>query len=186
MRRAVLGYNLLVLYVLATLGAWLQEGVRPLGAGQLKPPVLLAVATYYALLRPPWLAVVAAVWCGWLLEGLAGALPPGLGLMGLALPCAGCLLWGRRQLPETALSCVVVVSAAGLLLTWVEFVWMRLGGRLEGWGLFDVALRSLSGALLAAPVTALTVWTAMRLDRWALNVRTERDDDGFDWSETRC
>ncbi len=185
MKGAVLGYNLLVLYVLVTLAAILQEGLRPLAWGQVKPPFLLAVATYYALLRPPWIAVLAALWCGWMREGLSGGLPPGVALLGLVLTAAGCTVWGRRQLPETALSCVVVVSAMGALLTWIEFVWLRAGGRIAGWSLLDVGLRSLTLALIAVPVAGLTAWFAMRLDRWALNVRTETDDEGFDWSETR-
>jgi hypothetical protein len=177
-------YNVLVMFVLTTVGAVLQDGLPPLAWGALKPPFLLAVATYYALLRPLPYAVPAVLWCGLLQDGL-GSLPDGTSLAGMVALLAFCVLWGRSQLPESRLMCVLVGAGSAVILSLIEYVSLRMSGLLPSlpWS-FVFPRAALCGAF-AIPVCAVTAAVAGLLDQLALNTRTENDADGFDWSGGR-
>lgn len=177
-------HNALVMFILTTVAAALQDGLPPLPWGGMKPPILLAVAVYYAFLRPVPYAVPAVLWCGVLQDGLGG-LPTGTSLAGMVALLAFCVAWGRTQLPETRLTCSLVGAGAAFLLSLAEYASLRSAGVLPSRPWSFIVLRAALCGAFAVPVCAVTAAVAGLLDNLALNTRTENDADGFDWSGRR-
>ncbi len=182
MTRTEIPFNILVLFVVVTLAAILQDGLPPLPWGGVKAPFLIGVAAYYALRRPWPLALPAIVWSGLLLDGLSSLPGGGTGLAAMLALAAFCAAWGRKQLPENILSCLVVGSVTTGLLTLIEYVVLRLRGDLPALAVSFVLLRVVISFIYAVPVCAAVAAVAGVLDRLALNVRTEKNAAGFDWS----
>lgn len=184
MTRAELLYNALVLFVLTTVAAVLQDVLPPLPWGGVKPPFLLGVATYYVILRPLSLAAPAILWCGLLQDGL-GSLPDGVALAGLVALWAFCALWGRAQLPESRLTCLWIGACAAAVLSLAEYASLRASGLLPSLPWSFILSRAAVCAAYAVPVCAAAALAGGLLDRMAHNIRTEHDADGFDWSNGR-
>jgi len=179
--RAEIPFNLLVLFVVVTLAAVLQDWLPPLPWCGVKAPFLIGVAAYYALLRPWPLALPAVVWSGLLLDGLS-SLPGGTGLAAFLAIAAFSAVWGRKQLPENILSSALVGAVTAGLLTFIEYVVLRLCGDLPALDGSFVLSRVVISLIYALPVCAAAAAVAGLLDRLALNVRTEKNAAGFDWS----
>lgn len=177
-------FNLLVLAVLSLCAGVLQEAVPPLAWGQAKLPFLVAVVAYYGLMRPLWLAGLAAGGCGLLLDGL-GCAPVGTAWLGMAGILLFCVLWGRRQMAEGVMSCVLVTAGGAALLSVLQYGVLRWKGGCPSLpGLWWVSRTVLQG-MVGLPIGAVVALVATGLDRMALNTRAENHADGFDWSGGR-
>lgn len=178
-------FDIAVLLLLGVGAAVLQDSLPPLRWGGLKPPLLLGVALYYAVYRPLPLAIPAGLWCGMLMDGL-GSLPPGLALLEVGAVLAFCALWVRRQLPESGLTCALLGVVAAFLMNAVEYLALLLGGGQLALSVAQALLRGLGAALLSGVTCAVVAALAHALDKFALNIKTENNADGFDWSGDRA
>ncbi len=167
--------------ILMSLGAVFQNRTPPLTWGGVKPPFLVAVVAYYAMLRPLWLAGLAAVWAGLLLDGL-GCAPIATSLAGMLGMLAFCGFWARRQMAESVPTCALITVGAAAGIALLQYGVLRWRGGFPRLDVASLVLRLVLHGVLAVPVGVATAWAAKVLDRLALNTYTENHADGFDWS----
>jgi rod shape-determining protein MreD len=136
------------------------------------------------MLRPVWLAGLSAVLAGLLLDGL-GAVPVGTSLIGMALLLAFCLLFGRRQMSESIVSCVLVTVGGSVLMTVLHYVTLRWNGNVPAMETSLLLARIVLNGAVAIPVGAVGALAAKALDHAALNTHSEKHADSFDWSGDR-
>lgn len=166
--RNPLPYQVFGAAVLVTSAAMLQEACGPWFWGLAKPPFLLAVATYYALLRPLPLAVPAVFCAGAWADGL-GTVPFPATLVAALLLVAFCAVRGRAVLNRTPLCCAWLGAIAALATLLLQAVALFRAGLLhEPAGM--IAGRLAAGALLALPVSLATAWTARAFERATGNI----------------
>ncbi|MCL1856121.1 MAG: hypothetical protein FWF84_00530 [Kiritimatiellaeota bacterium] len=178
-------YEYLTLFIMAIGAAIVQSGVDPVFFGQVKPPCLLAVAVYYAWLRPLGAALAAAVVCGLLQDGL-GVLPPGTSVAWMAFLAVAChRVAARKVVPVNVATCVGLVVAAVAPTVAVEYVALRLFGGVGALRWYFLLSRVAGGVLLALPVAAVTVLAGMGLNKMALKTDKEAHGDAHDWTRHR-
>lgn len=181
MNRTDWASNIAVLLLLVTGAVLLQDSIPPLLWGRIKPPFLLSVAVYYAVRRPTGLAILACVWTGILLDGLGTpqVLGPAIGLILLFL--LFCVFWVRRQMFESMAACALFTALLAAILPLAQSFfqpWQESFSRI----VFIVSSQAILQALLALPVSIVTVGIANAVDDFASNLPTEKDGDDFEWS----
>ena len=180
-------YEYLTLFVMAVAAAILQSGVYPVFFGQAKPPVLMAVALYYAWMRPVPVALVSALVCGLLQDGI-GVLPAGTSVAWMVFLAVAChrlrtrfALNGSEMLVNVAVCMGLVVAVAPLTVA-VEYVSLRLFGGIGALRWYFLLSRVTGCTLLAIPVGIVTVLTGIGLNAMALKTQTEKRGDTHDWT----
>lgn len=136
----------------------------------LKLPLLVAVVAYYAVNRPPQMAVAAAFWAGILIDG-TGGLSAGFSSIALAL-AAGFAFLCRKALFETQ---VFAPSATGLvssfLLLLVQYASLGAGRPPFGAALLSIAIVS----LCMIPVSVAFGFFANNVELMAGNVEPPKE-----------
>lgn len=165
--------DLPVMLMLLVTAAALQTLLPPLPLCLLKPPLLPAVALYYALRRQPQRALVAALWAGILADGLGGV-PAGTSAFVL-LTVALVLLALRQVLPGESWTTTALAGAAvAPLLAGAQALALRRQWECAPGAaalLVTLLVLAVAGALLATAVAA----AGRRLDLWAGNVKTREE-----------
>ena len=161
-------YDVLALAILLVAAAALQQACGPWLWGLAKPPFLLAVASYYALLRPLTLAVPAAFCAGAWADGLGSVPFPATLLAALAV-LAVCAFWGRAVLYRTPAVCALLGSGAALVATLLQAAALLRDGALPDSPVL-LLLRLLLQTLLAVPVVFATAWLARAFERLSGNL----------------
>ena len=165
--------DLPVMLLLLLAAAAAQTLAPPLAPGYLKAPVLPGVVVYYALCRPPFHALNAALWAGILTDALGGV-PQGTSAFFL-LFAALLLLALRRVLPEDSAGAAAVLG--GILapaLGCTQYLMLRSQWESRpGLGVLTTGLLLLvpAGALVAGLLFRL----ARTLDVWSGNVKRKED-----------
>ena len=165
-------YDVLALVLLLVAAAVLQQSCGPWLWGLAKPPFLLSLAAYYALLRPLPLAVPAVSAAGILADGLGSVPFPATLAAALAL-LAFCAFRGRKVLVRTPRSCALLGAAAVLAALLLQALALRLAGSLHDSAL-ELLLRSVCQTLLAVPVAYASAWAAWGFERATGNIPPER------------
>ena len=171
-------FNVLVFWIAAAPAAVLQARCPPLGPAGVKPPFLLALAVYYAWMRPPRVAAPALAACSLLADGL-GAVPLGTSLLGY-LAILAAVRTGRRRLQENLLVCAPIGLAAAPPLAGLECLALRLSGQLPAVPWTLLGTRALWSAALALPLCAAYAGFVRMLDRAAYNLQEENHAGTFD------
>jgi rod shape-determining protein MreD len=165
--------DLPVMLMMLVTAAALQTLLPPLPLCLLKPPLLPAVALYYALRRQPQRSLVAALWAGILTDGLGGV-PAGTSAFVL-LAVALLLLALRQVLPgESWTTAALAGAAVAPLLAGAQALALR-----RQWEcapgpatlLVTLLVLAAAGALLTAAAAA----AGRGLDLWAGNVKTREE-----------
>ncbi len=168
--------DLPVLVSLTVVAAAVQTALPLTEAMAIKPPLLTAVAAYYALSRELPLALIAALWIGAVTDVCSGLPFPGTAVWLVAL-CAA-LRSLRRYVAEGAFwrGLAVLAVAAPLQAVWYS---VTVGGVGFGW---DGYLRSLA---VAAGYGAAAGWAGFKVCGWldglAGNVKGAGRGDGVPW-----
>ncbi|NLE68435.1 MAG: rod shape-determining protein MreD [Lentisphaerae bacterium] len=165
----------LIVMLIAIITAVLAESAMP-GWGhflRVKAPLLMGVVIYYALCRPPWLAVAAAVAGGILNDALCG-LPPGCSVITLSLFAAlfrrnRGFLFGERLSTHLAAGALAGVVFALLTGAGVALLPGPGGGRVPE----QLAARAVGTGLLGMATFPPVFRIMLRLDRMAGNARPE-------------
>ena len=169
-------FDVLALAVLLVLAAALQQGLGPWAWGLAKPPFLLAVAAYYALLRPLWLAVPAAFCAGAWADGLGSV--PGCPVFAASLALvAFCAFWGRAQLTRSLGACVFLGTMAALVATLLQALVLALtpGGIPDAAPVF--AARIVCQTVLAVPTVLATALFARTFERLTGNLERKKEEE---------
>lgn len=161
--------DLPVMLVVLALAAAAQNLLPGMPGSPLKIPFLAGVVVYYALKRPLVMALVAAVWAGWLTDS-AGGLPSSCTATFLLLLALALRPLRRFLLDGSFAGMVAAATVAALLQALWQLIWARLalpGGvwRVAG----DLALLLPAGAIAGAAAYGL----GRTLDRFAGNVKAE-------------
>ena len=180
-------YECLTLFIMAIGAAILQSGVNPVFFGQAKPPFLMAVALYYAWMRPVGTAMAAALLCGLLQDGI-GVLPAGTSVAWMAALAVAChrlrhSLGIGSEVPVNAIVCMALVVVTAPLTVGVEYVSLRLFGGIGELRWYFLFSRVVGSALLALPVGAVTVLAGIGLTKLALKTQTEKQGHARDWTQ---
>lgn len=163
--------DLPVMLVVLALTAAAQNLLPGMPGSPLKVPFLSGVVVYYALNRPPVMALVAAIWAGWLTDSVGG-LPSSctatfLLLLSLLLrPLRGFLLEGSFAGVVAAMTVGALLQALWQL-TWARLVLPGSVWRVAG----DLVLLLPAGAMAGAVAYML----GRTLDRFAGNVRPQEE-----------
>lgn len=161
-------YDVLALAILLVAAAALQQACGPWLWGLAKPPFLLAVVSYYALLRPLSLAVPAAFCAGAWADGLSSVPFPATLLSALGV-LAVCTFWGRAVLYRTPAVCALLGAGAALVAALLQAAALFRVGALHDTAVL-LLLRLLLQTLLAAPVVFATAWLARAFERLTGNI----------------
>jgi rod shape-determining protein MreD len=166
--------DLPVLLALTVVAATVQTLLPSASWMATKPPLLTAVAAYYALSRELPLALTAALWLGALTDVCSG-LPFPVTTVWLLILC-GVIRSVRRYVSENAFwrgMAILVVAAPGQAIWYAVFV----GG--IGW---EDCLR---GLIAAAGIGAGMGWAVFYVCQWldslAGNVKGAEPGDGVPW-----
>ena len=165
-----------VLLTLSLVAATIQTTVPLSGWMVIKPPLLTAVAAYYATSRTLPLALTAALWTGALTDVCSG-LPFPL-TTGLFLVLCWILRYLRRYLDDTVfwLGALVVAAAAPVQAVWYGVVVGGSGVALGGF------LRGLVAAVGFGAIVGLVVFQVCGwFDRLAGNVKGAVSGNGIPW-----
>ena len=169
-------FDALALAVLLVLAAALQQGLGPWAWGLAKPPFLLAVAAYYALLRPLWLAVPASFCAGAWADGLGSV--PGCPVFAAALALvAFCAFWGRAQLTRSLGACVFVGTVAALVATLLQALALALAPDGVPDDASVLAARIFCQTALAVPTVLATALFARAFERLAGNLERKKEEE---------
>ena len=166
--------DLPVMLVLLTCAAAAQDLLPGMPGTPLKIPFLMGVAVYYALNRPPVMALVAALWAGMLTDG-AGGLPGSCTSVFLFLAALALRPLRRLLLDGSFIGVVVAATALALLEALWQWAWAAVtpcGGPWRACG--ALALLLPSGAVAGAAAYMV----GRMLDRFAGNVRPHREVHG--------
>ena len=169
-------FDVLALAVLLVLAATLQQALGPWAWGLAKPPLLLCLAAYYALMRPLWLAVPAAFCAGVWADGLGSV--PGCPALAAALALvAFCAAWGREQLTRTVWTAAFLGTFAALAATLLQALALAVSRD----GLPDaasvLAARLVCQTAVAAPAALATAAFARLFERLSGNIEREGATD---------
>ena len=169
-------FDALALAVLLVFAAVLQQGLGPWAWGLAKPPFLLAIAAYYAQLRPMWLAVPASFCAGAWADGLGSAPGCPIFVASLAL-LAFSAFCGRQQLTRSLGSCVFVGTVAVLAATLLQALTLAMapGGLPDAVPVF--AARLVCQTALAVPTILATALFARAFERLAGNIDSKKGEE---------
>jgi len=156
----------MALAILLTVSVVLQEGTPPIFFGQAKPQFLTAVAIYYAWFFPKRVSLSVAFVCGLIQNGL-GSLPWGVSIVLMLGVWWFCVRFGKDQLPDTWVACVVLGIVVAPLVTGLEYAVLRKAKTVPELRWWFLLSRTVCSVALAGPVCAATVLAARRLNRWA-------------------
>lgn len=173
--------SMLVMFVVVTLAGALQDIVPPLPPANVKAPFLLGVVAYYGMRRELRYGVLAAVWCGLLLDGMS-ALPWGASLLSFGVYLAACHLLFRPQMSDGALSCMVTAVAGGLLADATSYAALIGSGRYAPLPFSFLAIRVLSTGVASFVAAGAVAGFARHLDCMSSNAGFEREDEAFGWN----
>lgn len=165
-----------VLLTLSLVAATVQTVVPLSGWMVLKPPLLTAVAAYYATSRTLPLALTAALWTGVLTDACSG-LPFPLTPVLFMILC-GILRYLRRYMDDAVLwhGAIVVAAAAPIQAAWYG---VFMGGSGVAW---DGFLRGLTAAVGVGAIVGLVFFQVCGwFDRLAGNVKGAVSADGIPW-----
>ena len=167
-------FDALALAVLLLAAAALQQGLGPWAWGLAKPPFLLSLAAYYALLRPLWLAVPAAFVAGAWADGL-GSVPGGPVLVTSLALVAFCAFWGRNELTRDIGTCAFLATLATLAATLLQALALRTirGGEAFPDTASVFATRLVCQTALAVPTAFATAAAARLFERLVGNLERE-------------
>lgn len=166
--------DLPVMLVVLACAAAAQDLLPGMPGTPLKIPFLTGVVVYYALNRPPVLALVAALWAGMLTDG-AGGLPGSCTSVFLFLVVLTLRPLRRLLLDGSFAGVVVAATALALLQALWQWAWAAVtpcGGPWRAAG--GLLLLLPSGAVAGAAAYAL----GRLLDRFAGNVRPHEEVHG--------
>jgi len=163
--------DLPVMLIVLTLTAAAQNLLPGMPGSPLKIPFVSGVVVYYALNRPLVMALVAAMWAGWLTDSASG-LPSSctatfLLLLALALRPMRRLLLDGSFAGVVAAATGVALAQALWQLTWARLALPGSVWRVAG----DLVLLLPAGAVAGAAAYGL----GRALDRFAGNVKPETD-----------
>ena len=170
--------TLLVMFVGVALAAALQEFCAPLGSLRIKPPMLLGVATYYAMRREAAWGLLAALWCGALEDGL-GPVPAGASLLAFLGAWALCFHVVRPQVEEGAPSCAAAGAALAPALLLAQYAALRLAGGYAAAPAGFLAVRLLAGAAAGCLASFAAALLLRGLDWISANVGLEDEGDAI-------
>ena len=159
-------YDTLAVVVLIVFGTLFQDACPPFAFGQAKPQFLTAIVIYYAWTRPFSVAFPVAIVCGVLQNGL-GSLPNGASVVLMLGVMLFCTRFAKHQLPDRLASCVILAIALAPVLTGLEYVLMRISGRIPEMRYMFIGSRVVWSILLAAPVCVATLLAARLLGAFA-------------------
>ena len=165
-----------VLLMLSLVAATVQTSVPLSGWMVIKPPLLTAVAAYYATSRTLPLALTAALWTGALTDACSGLAFPVTPVLFMVL--CGVLRYLRRYMNATVLwrGAIVVAAAAPIQAAWYCVVVGKSG---LAW---DDFLRGLMAAVGVGAIVGLVVFQMCGwFDRLAGNVKGAVSGDGIPW-----
>jgi len=163
----------MALVILLAVSVVLQESVHPVFFGQAKPQFLVALVIYYAWTFPSRVSLPVTLVCGLVQNGL-GSLPWGVSIVLMLGVWWFCVRFGKEQLPNTWVACVVLGIVVAPILTGLEYFVLRASRgvpELRWWFLLS---RTTWSVLLAGPVCAAVALSARALNRWAL----PKEDEG--------
>ena len=164
-------FDLLALVSLLVLSAVLQQTCGPWLWGLAKPPFLLAIASYYALLRPLRYAFPVAFIAGAWADGL-GSVPVPATLFTALVLVGFCALHGRAVLNRTPIACTLLGTVGTLTTFLLQAIALRCAGRLaDAPSVF--LLRLVCQTALAIPVVFATSWFAVLFERATGNTPKE-------------
>jgi len=163
--------DLPVMLIVLALTAVAQNLLPGLPGSPLKIPFLSGVAVYYALNRPQVMALVAALWAGWLTDSAGGL--PGLCTTSFLFLLALLLRPMRHILLNGCFIGVsMTTSGVALALALWQLAWARLVLPGSAWRVAgDLVLLLPSGAIAGATAYSL----ACTLDRFAGNVKEKAE-----------
>ena len=161
--------DLPVLLVVLSLTALTQNLLPGLPGSPLKIPFLSAAVVYYALNRPQVIALVAAVWAGWLTDSSGGL--PGICTTSFLLLLTLALHQIRHSLLDGSfIGVVIAATAMALLQTLWQLTWARLALPGSLWRVAgDLVLLLPAGAIAGGVAFGLS----RTLDVFAGNVRIQ-------------
>lgn len=163
--------DLLVMVLALLVSAAAQDLLPGLPGETLKIPFLTGVALYYALNRPLAMALVAAMWAGWLTDG-PGGLPCACTSIFLLLLALGLRPLRRFFLDGTFIGVVAATMGAVLLQALWQMAWARLAFHGGAWKIIgDIILLPLSGGVAGAVAYPLV----RGLDLLSGNVKSRKD-----------
>lgn len=154
------GVALGVLLLLAGVG---QCVLGPWFWGLYKPPLLMAVVVYFALMRPRGVASAAALLGGILADGLGSVGFPAHVLVSIGV-LAFCLFWGRENLNRVPSTCAFLGTCAVFLTQVLQCVALWQGGALHE-TLLGLLLRFAIHIGFSFPVLWMAVWGMWLFER---------------------
>jgi len=159
-------YNLLALIILVTVAIVLQECIHPIYFGQAKPQFLTAIVIYYAWTFPKKVSLSVTFACGLIYYGL-GSLPWGVSILLMMGVWLFCVRFGKDQLPDTWVACIVLGIVVAPILTWLEYATLRMAKTVPELRWWFLLSRTTWSILLAGPVCAAVALSARMMNRWA-------------------
>ncbi len=172
--------SMLVMFVAVSIASICQELVPPIRAGNVKAPFLLAVVSYYGMRREVGYAVIAAVWCAVVNDGL-GMMPWGVSLLSFGAFTALCRLVFRRQMADSTFPCMIAAVAGGVLTDILQYAALRASGLYDAVPFHFLLLRLAVMAAAAFLVTGVVAGFVRYLDYTSSNAGFENDGDTFSW-----
>ncbi|MGI5869957.1 MAG: hypothetical protein ACOX9C_11005 [Kiritimatiellia bacterium] len=173
----------LVMAVAVVLATAAQSICPPVPGLYVKAPFLLGVPIYYAMRRGAGSAMVSAVWCGIVDDGL-GNLPYGLSFVAFPVVAAFCLTVLRKQLSEGVVSCMVAAAGAGALLQALQGAALAFDGRFSMPPLLFVAARVALAAVVAGIAGGIVATLTRRWDVLCGNAGLADEGDTYSWRST--
>lgn len=171
--------SLLVMAVAVVVAASIQAFSPPLGTLHLKPSLLCGIVVYYAMRREKTFAAVSAFVCGTVEDGFCGV-PWSISTVVFAFAAYFAALRLKPQMQEGSLSCAVIGAALAPVLSFSQYVALRLGGGLAAHPAWFVAVRVAAMVPLGF-LSSLAAAAALRALDWiSANVGMEdEDEDGL-------
>jgi len=173
----------LVMAVAVVLAAAAQTVCPPVPPLSIKVPFLLGVPVYYAMRRGVGSAMVSAVWCGIVDDGL-GNLPYGVSFVTFPAVAALCLWVLRRQLSERLVSCLVAAAIGGALLQALQGMALAFDGRFVTPPLLFMAGRVALAAVISGIAGIVVAALAHQWDVLCGNAGILNEGDTYGWRTT--
>ena len=173
----------LVMAVAVVLTTAAQAVCPPVAALHVKAPFLLGVPVYYAMRRGAGPAMVSAVWCGVLDDGI-GNLPYGVSFVAFPAIAALCLGVLRKQLSESIVSCMVAAAIGGALLQALQGAALAFDGRYAAPPLLFMAGRVVLAAGVSGAAGVVVAALARHWDVSCGNAGILNEGDTYSWRAT--
>lgn len=155
--------SVLVMFVAVTVASVLQELVPPVSLFSIKVPWLLAVCVYYSVRREWTWAIVAAVWCGVMQDGLGG-IPYGVSLFAFCAIACFCVFFVKKQMPDNTITCVIVSVGGGIVVETLQYVMLLVSGQYAALPSAYLLARLLIFVVLCLPVAGVVAGVVRLMD----------------------